>query len=124
MGRCVPDVAAHAQTDGRTTGYFIVVDGKAAPNGGTSAAAPLWAALVGRINAALGGTKKAGYLTPVLYQLGPDGGTIGAGACKDITSGDNITTHGGGYQATEGYNAVTGWGSPIGSKLLQALRSI
>jgi len=61
-------VAAHAQTDGNTTGYFIVVQGQSARNGGTSASAPLWAALIGRINALLPAGKKVGYLTPLLYQ--------------------------------------------------------
>jgi kumamolisin len=103
----------------------MVVDGKSGPNGGTSASAPLWAALIGRINAALGAGKRVGYLTPILYQGATGGGgTVGAAACKDITTGDNISAAGGGYQATVGYDAVTGWGSPIGSKLLAALGSI
>jgi kumamolisin len=127
-GRVVPDVAAHAQTDVRTTGYVTVVDGQPGLNGGTSAAAPLWAALIARVNAALekqkGTGKRAGYLTPVLYQAGAGGKPIGAGACKDITAGDNISAHIGGYQCGPGYDAVTGWGSPVGSKLLAALLPI
>jgi kumamolisin len=128
VGRVVPDVAAHAESDGRSTGYFWVLDGQGGPNGGTSAAAPLWAALIARINAVLqkekGSGKRVGYLTPVLYQTGGDGKPIGASACKDIVSGDNISAAIGGYRAGPGYDAVTGWGSPIGSKLLDALRSI
>jgi kumamolisin len=128
VGRVVPDVAAHAESDGRSTGYFWVLDGHGGPNGGTSAAAPLWAALIARINAVLqeekGSGKRVGYLTPVLYQTGADGKPIGASACKDIVSGDNISAAIGGYRAGPGYDAVTGWGSPIGSKLLDALRSI
>jgi kumamolisin len=128
VGRVVPDVAAHAESDGKTTGYFWVLDGQGGPNGGTSAAAPLWAALIARINAVLqsekGPGKRAGYLTPVLYQTGVDGKPIGASACNDIVSGDNISASVGGYRAGPGYDAVTGWGSPIGTKLLDALRSI
>ena len=127
-GRVVPDVAAHAESDGRTRGYFWVLDGQGSPNGGTSAAAPLWAALLARINAALekekGPGKRAGYLTPVLYQPGSDGKPVGASACKDIVTGNNISAAIGGYHAGPGYNAVTGWGSPLGSKLLDALRAI
>lgn len=127
-GRVVPDVAAHAQSDGRTTGYFMILDGNGFPNGGTSAAAPLWAALIGRINAVLenekGPGKRAGYLTPILYQKGADDKPIGATSCKDITIGDNISAHVGGYSAGPGFDAVTGWGSPIGSKLLAALRLV
>lgn len=125
VGRCIPDVAAHAQTDGRTTGYFMVIDGQAAPNGGTSAAAPLWAALIARLNAALGGNKRVGYLNPVIYQPVPGGSSpVGDAACKDITEGDNMIPHTGGYSAGAGYDAVTGWGSPLGGKLLAALRQI
>jgi kumamolisin len=132
QGRVVPDVAAHAQSDGQRTGYFFVVDGPNGPiatvNGGTSASAPLWAALIARINAVLqkekGADKRAGYVTPVFYQPGPGGKPVGATACKDITAGDNISAAIGGYSATPGYDACTGWGSPIGTKLLDALRAI
>jgi kumamolisin len=133
-GRVVPDVAAHAQSDSIRTGYFIAFidpqtgDLVTAPVGGTSAAAPLWAALIARLNAILekekGPGKRAGYLTPVLYQTGADGQPIGSVVCKDITTGDNISAVNGGFRAGPGYDAVTGWGSPIGTKLLDALRAI
>jgi kumamolisin len=127
-GRVIPDVAAHAESNGRTTGYFWVLDGQGGPNGGTSAAAPLWAALIARINAALqkqkGAGKRAGYITPVLYQNGASGQPVGSSACTDIVTGDNVSASVGGYSASAGYDAVTGWGSPIGSKLLDALLSI
>jgi hypothetical protein len=118
LGRVVPDVAAHAQSDGQTTGYFMVFGGRASPNGGTSASAPLWAALVARLNAAL--NKRVGYVTPLLYQAA-QGGSVGSAGCKDITEGDNISAAGGGYRARAGYDAVTGWGSPRGRALLAAL---
>jgi kumamolisin len=124
-GRVLPDVAAHAQTDGNTTGYFIVVGGQSGRNGGTSAAAPLWASLIGRINALLPAGKKAGYLTPVLYQT-PGGSTqtIGTAGCKDIVSGNNDSASIGGYSALKGFDATTGWGSPNGKNLLAALKKI
>jgi len=118
-GRCVPDVAANASAH---TGYFMVVDGKAMVNGGTSASAPLWAALVARINAALQG-KRAGYITPVLYQSSGSS-TVGGQACKDIVSGNNSTAAVGGYEAGPGYDAVCGWGAPNGNKLLAALKPL
>jgi kumamolisin len=126
VGRVVPDVAAEAQTDGTTTGYFFVSDGKPGLNGGTSAATPLWAALIARINAARGDGKRVGYLTPILYQALPAGGsgTVGASGCTDITSGNNITAPVGGYTATTGFDAVSGWGSPNGTKLLDALKVV
>jgi kumamolisin len=128
LGRVVPDVAAHAANNGRDVGYFTVFEGNPGPVGGTSGAAPLWASLIARINAILisekGPGKRAGYLTPVLYQSGAGGQPIGSSACKDIVSGDNISAAAGGYRAGPGYDAATGWGSPNGSKLLDALRSI
>ena len=119
-GRCVPDVSADA--DGNT-GYFMVVDGQAGPSGGTSASAPLWASLLARINANLG--KRVGYLTPLLFQVPSGGGpSIGAQACNDITKGNNDTPGVTGYQAGAGYDLVTGWGTPIGSKLLTLLKPL
>ena len=102
---------------------FLVVDGRAGVTGGTSAAAPLWAALIARINQNLPKGKRVGYLTPVLYQVSGNS-TIGALGCRDIVSGDNSTAAVGGYSAGPGYDAVTGWGTPLGDKLLEELKKI
>ena len=122
VGRCVPDIAANA--DWNASPYLLVVDGKAEPNGGTSAATPLWASLITLINAQRGAGKRIGYLTPVLYQTSggakPDG-TVGAAGCTDVLSGNNTTDRIGGYNAGPGYDAVSGWGTPNGAKLLTAL---
>jgi kumamolisin len=104
VGRGVPDVAGDADP---ATGYRILVDGQEAVFGGTSAVAPLWSALIARLNQQL--SKPVGYLNPLLYRPLP-------GACHDITSGSN-----GAYQARAGWDACTGWGSPDGTKLLTAL---
>ena len=123
-GRTVPDVAAHAETDGNSTGYFIVVEGQSTRNGGTSAAAPLWASLIGRCNEQLG-SQRVGYLTPLLYQsAGKGNGSIGSIGCNDITQGNNISAPIGGYSSGSGYDAVTGWGSPNGTQLLTALKHV
>lgn len=119
-GRVVPDVAADASAN---TGYWTVVDGQGGASGGTSASAPLWAALVARINAGLGAGKQVGYLTPLLYN-GTGGAGLGQSGCKDITSGDNITASVGGYSAGPGYDAVTGWGAPDGGKLSDGLKGV
>jgi kumamolisin len=114
IGRGVPDVSANA--DGQT-GYFVRSSGKSGVAGGTSAAAPLWAALIARINQALG--TPVGYFNPLLYaQFGP------GGVCRDITTGSN-DTQGlvGGYAAGTGWDACTGWGSPNGEALLAVFRS-
>jgi kumamolisin len=119
-GRVVPDVAADASAN---TGYWTVVDGQGGASGGTSAAAPLWAALVARINASLGSGGPVGYLSPLLYKQGANGSALGSAGCRDITSGDNSTASIGGYSAGVGYDAVTGWGVPQGTALLNGLKT-
>jgi kumamolisin len=116
-GRVVPDVAADASAN---TGYWTVVDGQGGASGGTSAAAPLWASLIARLNASMGSS--VGFLSPLLYQTGADGKTLGQTGCRDITSGNNDTASIGGYSAGPGYDAVTGWGVPVGTALQSGLQ--
>jgi len=110
VGRGVPDVCGNADP---VTGFQIFYAGKHAVVGGTSAVAPLWAALIARINQKLG--KPVGYFNPLLYS------TLGkSGAFNDIVKGNNDTTgHVGGYSAGKGWDCCSGWGSPIGSALLK-----
>lgn len=103
-GRGVPDVAGNADP---LTGYDVLVDGQNEVVGGTSAVAPLWAALIARLNQQLG--KSLGLANTALY-------AAGRGPFRDITQGDN-----GAYQAGTGWDACTGWGSPNGIALLAAL---
>jgi kumamolisin len=105
-GRGVPDVAGNADPN---SGYQVRVDGKNMIIGGTSAVAPLWAGLIALMNQKLG--KPVGYLNPLLY-----GSLAGKGVFNDIREGNN-----GSYAARAGWDPCTGWGSPIGTKLLQAL---
>ncbi len=107
-GRGLPDVAGDADPN---TGYQVRVDGQNMVIGGTSAVAPLWAGLLALLNQKL--AKPVGFLNPLLY-----GSLAGQGACRDITSGNN-----GAFAAAPGWDACTGWGSPVGSKLLAALQS-
>ena len=106
VGRGSPDVAGNASP---LTGYRIRVHGSETVMGGTSAVAPLYAALTMRLNGALG--KPVGYLNPTLYKLG------GTDAFRDITVGNNN-----GYDAGPGWDATTGWGSIRGDKFLEALK--
>jgi kumamolisin len=116
-GRVVPDVAALAGPPG----YRLVFDGQPTLNGGTSAAAPLWAALIARVCAAAPG-KAPAFLAPLLYQAGNDGRARGASAFADITKGNNSSPQPGfGYGAQVGFDAVSGWGVPNGKKLLASL---
>jgi kumamolisin len=105
-GRGVPDVAGDADPE---TGYAVVVDGSAAVLGGTSAVAPLWAALLARYAEAVG--KPLGYVNPLLYSA------VARPGFRPITSGSN-----GGYSAGPGWNPCTGLGSPRGATLLAALQ--
>ena len=78
-GRIVPDVAANASAN---TGYFVVAGGQQEISGGTSASAPLWAALVARMNQQLAASgKRVGYLTPLLYGAAA-GGARSAGQAR------------------------------------------
>jgi kumamolisin len=111
-GRGVPDVAANADPE---TGYMVEIDGQWAVIGGTSATAPLWAGLIALLNQGLG--RPIGYLNPVLYK------NIGSsGAFHGIVTGNNGVGGVKGYSAGPGWNACTGWGSPDGKRLLEALR--
>ena len=123
VGRITPDVAANASAN---TGYFTVAQGQAGITGGTSASAPLWAALVARMNESLAPAgKRVGYLTPLLYGPGADGATpLGKAACHDIHTGNNTTAKVGGFKSRAGFDAVTGWGSPKGKDLLAALTKL
>jgi kumamolisin len=105
-GRGVPDVAGDADP---ASGYQVRVDGQNLVFGGTSAVAPLWAGLIALMNQKLG--HPVGFLNPLSY-----GSLAGMGLFNDITTGSN-----GRYSASAGWDACTGWGTPIGIKLLRAL---
>ncbi len=97
-GRGLPDVAGDADPQ---TGYNVLVDGQQLVIGGTSAVAPLMAALIARVNQAKG--KPVGFIHPALY--------ANPKLCRDITQGDNITTSTKkGYKAGPGWDPCTGWG--------------
>jgi kumamolisin len=105
-GRGVPDVAGDADP---ATGYQIRVDGRNAVFGGTSAVAPLWAALIAVVNQRR--ARPLGRLHPLLY-------AAGTAPFRDITSGTN-----GAYSAARGWDACTGLGSPNGQAFETVARS-
>jgi kumamolisin len=108
-GRGVPDVAADADP---ATGYRIRVDGQEIVLGGTSAVAPLWAALVCRLVQALG--EPLGAPHQALYGGATPGVT--PPGLRDVTVGSN-----GAYDAGPGWDPCTGLGTPNGTALLAAL---
>jgi kumamolisin len=121
VGRVVPDVAANA--DWNASPYLLFVDGSSQPNGGTSAATPLVASLLTLINQSrsAAGLTPVGYITPELYQSSSGSTPAGQAGCTDVTSGNNDTAADGGYSAGPGYDAASGWGTPNGQLLAQAL---
>ncbi len=132
-GRGVPDVAGVADPQ---TGYQVRVDGKNMVFGGTSAVAPLWAALIARLVQSLG--RPLGLLQPSIYPVSAGAGS-GSGSShgkhathkshpphdesappgfRDVTSGNN-----GAFTAGPGWDACTGLGVPVGTDLLAALKT-
>jgi kumamolisin len=113
-GRGVPDVALNADPD---TGYNVVFQGQSTVVGGTSAAAPMWAALLAAANQARAsrGLGPLGFVTPLLYRHGT------GPAFHDIVSGNNTFEGVTGYSAGPGWDPVTGWGSVDGTALVELL---
>jgi len=108
-GRGVPDVAGNADP---ATGYQVLIDGQRTVIGGTSAVAPLWAALIARFAQSLG--RSFGLIQQQLY-AGVQPGKPMTGM-RDIISGTN-----GAYSAGPGWDACTGLGVPDGAALLTSL---
>ncbi|MGH3159608.1 MAG: S53 family peptidase, partial [Streptosporangiaceae bacterium] len=122
--RGVPDVSGDAAFN---TGMALVVEG---PGGGiltgatgTSAAAPLWAGLVALAGQFAG--HPLGFVNPAIYQIA--GSPAYHAAFHDVTTGNNTfklrkpPTTVPGYQATPGWDPVTGWGSPNAQVLVPLL---
>jgi subtilase family serine protease len=110
--RNIPDVSAEANTNQ----YSCYDGGCFGGNGGTSYAAPQWAGLTALMNqqAVANGGSTVGFLNPALYAIGT--GSNFASDFHDITHGSN-----GLYRAVNFYDLVTGWGSPNGPNLIDAL---
>lgn len=106
-GRGVPDLAAAA---GKNPGYRIVLNGKGASKSGTSAATPLWAALIAMANAKRG--RPLGAFHAFLYSK--------PSLCKQILRYDN-RFNGIGYDAGPGWTPCTGWGAPKGIETIKGL---
>ena len=110
--RGIPDVAANAST---LPGIILLVGKIQQISMGTSAAAPLWAALIARFNQHLNcmGLSNCGFLNPYLYDA-------------NVSKTFNPVTKGniGAYEASEGWDPCTGLGTPNGKKLLKAILKI
>ncbi len=109
--RNVPDVSLDADPN---TGYAIYVGGQWGGVGGTSAAAPLWAAFAALANQqrVKYGEPLLGFANPLIYKIGK--GTNYSTGFHDVN--DNSTNLF--YHALTGYDVATGWGSYNGAGLL------
>ncbi len=112
--REVPDVSADADP---YTGYLIYFNGGWSGIGGTSAAAPLWAAFMALVNAssACQGSS-VGFANPALYAAAASNYS---GDFSDITTGNNDYTgqSQGAFAAGTGFDMASGLGTPNGSTL-------
>ena len=109
-----PDVSANANFT-----FYVCADQTtctANEYGGTSFAAPMWAGYLALVNQQLAanGYSTLGFINPYLYSFGV--GSSYHTDFHDITSGKS-----GSYSAVSGYDLVTGWGSPNGQSLVNAL---
>jgi subtilase family serine protease len=121
--RGVPDVAADAA--GRTGLALAVSAGTGKdyfyPAAGTSAATPLWAALIALADQYSG--RHLGFVNPAIYRIARSASYHQA--FHDITTGNSTVTFPEGtitgYRASHGWNPVTGWGSPDAQVLVPLL---
>lgn len=106
--RGFPDISANGAN------YVVAVDGQFALVYGTSASSPVVGSILTLINEArLGlGKSSVGFINPVLYN--------NAGALNDIKMGGNQGCGTPGFTAVEGWDPVTGLGTPNFPKLLAA----
>jgi len=135
--RGVPDVAADAAG---STGMTLAVSAGPGkdyfyPAAGTSAATPLWAALIALADQYAG--RRLGFVNPAIYRIGRSASYHQA--FHDITTGNSTVTFPKGtsagpgqpasaravmitgYLASPGWDPVTGWGSPNAQVLIPLL---
>ena len=115
--RNIPDVALTADNV-----YVLEGNGGSTSVGGTSCAAPLWAGLAALINqqATASGWGPIGFVNPAIYAIGRS--NIYSSTFHDITTGNNYSSASpNAYAATAGYDLCTGWGTPAGQALINAL---
>ena len=112
-GRAFPDISAQA------TNFAVVNNGVTYPAvAGTSCASPTAGGIIGLLNDArfASGKTPLGFLNPLLYEVGS--------AFTDITAGTNPGCGTVGFTAKEGWDPVTGFGTPNFDKLLKIVLAL
>ena len=112
-GRAFPDVAANGWN------ITVFVGGREGLEAGTSASAPIFASIVNRLNGERisAGKKPVGFLNPTFYK--------NPGAFNDITTGFNLGCNlKPAFNATAGWDPVTGLGTPNYAKLLAVFMAL
>ena len=107
VGRAFPDVSANGAN------LLFYEDGVLQPNWGTSLSAPIWASVLTLVNEKRGqqGKGPVGFVNPVLYEH-PE-------VFHDITNGTNPGCGTNGFSAVEGWDPITGLGTPDFPKVLE-----
>jgi uncharacterized repeat protein (TIGR01451 family) len=120
--RNLPDVAMTADN------IWVIAGNQTqnGPYGGTSCAAPLWNGFTALVNqqGGNGGLSPVGFINPAVYAIGK--GASYSSCFHDIVLGDNTWTNGSptNFYAVPGYDLCTGWGTPNGVNLINALAPI
>ena len=122
--RNIPDVALTADNV-----HYYSDNGSAGSVGGTSCAAPLWAGYAALINqrAVRLGNATVGLINPAIYAIGNGLNTNFSytSSFNDITAGDNTWSSSPNvFFAVSGYDLCTGWGTPAGGNLINALAGL
>ena len=119
--RNFPDVSMLADTV-----IFIAANNGTGTVGGTSCSTPLWAGFYALANqqAAALGHPPIGFFNPILYAIGQS--TNYTNCFHDVTNGNttNFSSGPNRFFAARGYDLATGWGSPTGSNLINALTGV
>jgi len=106
-GRAFPDISAQG------TNIPIFNGGQTGNVAGTSASTPIFASIIALINdrRAAAGKPPVGFLNPAFYSAGNN-------VLTDITNGTNPGCGTPGFSALPGWDPVTGYGTPVFSKLV------
>ena len=115
--RNVPDVALTADNV-----YTRYGNGSSSTSGGTSCAAPLWAGLAALMNqqSVAAGRSVIGFINPAVYAIGKSASY--SVSFHDITTGNNVSSDSpSAFYAVSGYDLCTGWGTPAGQTLINAI---